>query len=144
MNKMILIMIISLFALCKSSYFMKELSRGLIYGYNQTEVILNETCFDNEFDEDYIGFIKSIEEENYSLMSLKIYKIALEVENNCNKELREMFTELIHFNINKVLSITTQSSKIMPPLIRIYNSDTKTPYEYGVVAGELIKILVNI
>ena len=139
MNKMIFILVLSLIAVSKSNDYLREMARGIYKGYYENDTTINETCFDKDFDEDYALLLKGIEEENYAFMSLKIYKITLELESNC-KDLVQIFQ---NFDPMNLISISSKSTRLMKPLIEIYNSDTKTPYEYGVALGGVLKVVLE-
>ena len=136
---MIFILVLSLIAVSKSNDYLREMARGIYKGYYEIDATINETCFDKDFDEDYALLLKGIEEENYAFMSLKIYKITLELESNC-KDLVQIFQ---NFDPMNLISISSKSTRLMKPLIEIYNSDTKTPYEYGVALGGVLKVVLE-
>ena len=142
MNKMIFILVLSLIAVSKSNDYLREMARGIYKGYYENDTTINETCFDKDFDEDYALLLKGIEEENYAFMSLKIYKITLELESNC-KDLVQIFHNFQNFDPMNLISISEKSTRLMKPLIEIYNSDTKTPYEYGVALGGVLKVVLE-
>lgn len=142
MNKMIFILVLSLIAVSKSNDYLREMARGIYKGYYENDTTINETCFDKDFDEDYALLLKGIEEENYAFMSLKIYKITLELESNCN-DLVQIFHNFQNFDPMNLISISSKSTRLMKPLIEIYNSDTKTPYEYGVALGGVLKVVLE-
>lgn len=142
MNKMIFILVLSLIAVSKSNDYLREMARGIYKGYYEIDATINETCFDKDFDEDYALLLKGIEEENYAFMSLKIYKITLELESNC-KDLVQIFHNFQNFEPSNLISISSKSTRLMKPLIEIYNSDTKTPYEYGVALGGVLKVVLE-
>ena len=141
MNKMIFILVLSLIAVSKSNDYLREMARGIYKGY-EIDATINEKCFDKDFDEDYALLLKGIEEENYAFMSLKIYKITLELESNC-KDLVQIFHNFQNFEPSNLISISSKSTRLMKPLIEIYNSDTKTPYEYGVALGGVLKVVLE-
>ena len=142
MNKMIFILVLSLIAVSKSNDYLREMARGIYKGYYENDTTINETCFDKDFDEDYALLLKGIEEENYAFMSLKIYKITLELESNC-KDLVQIFHNFQNIALLNLISISEKSTRLMKPLIEIYNSDTKTPYEYGVALGGVLKVVLE-
>lgn len=142
MNKMIFILVLSLIAVSKSNDYLREMARGIYKGYYENDTTINETCFDKDFDEDYALLLKGIEEENYAFMSLKIYKITLELESNCN-DFVQIFHNFQNFVPWNLISISSKSTRLMKPLIEIYNSDTKTPYEYGVALGGVLKVVLE-
>ena len=142
MNKMIFILVLSLIAVSKSNDYLREMARGIYKGYYENDTTINETCFDKDFDEDYALLLKGIEEENYAFMSLKIYKITLELESNCN-DLVQIFHNFQNIDPMNLISISSKSTRLMKPLIEIYNSDTKTPYEYGVALGGVLKVVLE-
>ena len=139
---MIFILVLSLIAVSKSNDYLREMARGIYKGYYENDTTINETCFDKDFDEDYALLLKGIEEENYAFMSLKIYKITLELESNCN-DLVQIFHNFQNFDPMNLISISSKSTRLMKPLIEIYNSDTKTPYEYGVALGGVLKVVLE-
>ena len=139
---MIFILVLSLIAVSKSNDYLREMARGIYKGYYENDTTINETCFDKDFDEDYALLLKGIEEENYAFMSLKIYKITLELESNC-KDLVQIFHNFQNFDPMNLISISEKSTRLMKPLIEIYNSDTKTPYEYGVALGGVLKVVLE-
>ena len=142
MNKMIFILVLSLIAVSKSNDYLREMARGIYKGYYENDTTINETCFDKDFDEDYALLLKGIEEENYAFMSLKIYKITLELESNCN-DFVQIFHNFQNIDPMNLISISSKSTRLMKPLIEIYNSDTKTPYEYGVALGGVLKVVLE-
>ena len=142
MNKMIFILVLSLIAVSKSNDYLREMARGIYKGYSENDTTINETCFDKDFDEDYALLLKGIEEENYAFMSLKIYKITLELESNCNSVV-QIFHNFQNIDPMSLISISSKSTRLMKPLIEIYNSDTKTPYEYGVALGGVLKVVLE-
>lgn len=142
MNKMIFILVLSLIAVSKSNDYLREMARGIYKGYYENDTTINETCFDKDFDEDYALLLKGIEEENYAFMSLKIYKITLELESNCNSVV-QIFHNFQNIDPMNLISISEKSTRLMKPLIEIYNSDTKTPYEYGVALGGVLKVVLE-
>ena len=142
MKKMIFILVLSLIAVSKSNDYLREMARGIYKGYYENDTTINETCFDKDFDEDYALLLKGIEEENYAFMSLKIYKITLELESNCNSVV-QIFHNFQNFVPWNLISISSKSTRLMKPLIEIYNSDTKTPYEYGVALGGVLKVVLE-
>ena len=142
MHKMIFILVLSLIAVSKSNDYLREMARGIYKGYYENDTTINETCFDKDFDEDYALLLKGIEEENYAFMSLKIYKITLELESNC-KDLVQIFHNFQNIALLNLISISEKSTRLMKPLIEIYNSDTKTPYEYGVALGGVLKVVLE-
>ncbi len=142
MNKMIFILVLSLIAVSKSNDYLREMARGIYKGYYENDTTINETCFDKDFDEDYALLLKGIEEENYAFMSLKIYKITLELESNCNSVV-QIFHNFQNIDPMNLISISSKSTRLMKPLIEIYNSDTKTPYEYGVALGGVLKVVLE-
>lgn len=139
---MIFILVLSLIAVSKSNDYLREMARGIYKGYYENDTTINEKCFDKDFDEDYALLLKGIEEENYAFMSLKIYKITLELESNCN-DLVQIFHNFQNFDPRNLISISSKSTRLMKPLIEIYNSDTKTPYEYGVALGGVLKVVLE-
>ena len=141
MNKMIFILVLSLIAVSKSNDYLREMARGIYKGY-EIDATINEKCFDKDFDEDYALLLKGIEEENYAFMSLKIYKITLELESNCNSVV-QIFHNFQNFDPMNLISISSKSTRLMKPLIEIDNSDTKTPYEYGVALGGVLKVVLE-
>ena len=141
MNKMIFILVLSLIAVSKSNDYLREMARGIYKGY-EIDATINEKCFDKDFDEDYALLLKGIEEENYAFMSLKIYKITLELESNCNSVV-QIFHNFQNIDPMNLISISSKSTRLMKPLIEIYNSDTKTPYEYGVALGGVLKVVLE-
>lgn len=143
MNKMIFVLLLSLVAFSKSNDYLREMARGIVKGYYEKDEPLNQTCLDTNFDEDYASLLKGIEEENYSFMSLKLYKITLELDTNC-KELANLIKAFPKLDLSYLMIIPLiKSTRLMKPLIAIYNSDTKTPYEYGVALGEILKVFVE-
>ena len=142
MNKMIFILVLSLIAVSKSNDYLREMARGIYKGYYENDTTINETCFDKDFDEDYALLLKGIEEENYAFMSLKIYKITLELESNCDSVV-QIFHNFQNIDPMNLISISSKSTRLMKPLIEIYNSDTKTPYEYGVALGGVLKVVLE-
>ena len=142
MKKMIFILVLSLIAVSKSNDYLREMARGIYKGYYENDTTINETCFDKDFDEDYALLLKGIEEENYAFMSLKIYKITLELESNCNSVV-QIFHNFQNIDPMNLISISSKSTRLMKPLIEIYNSDTKTPYEYGVALGGVLKVVLE-
>lgn len=139
---MIFILVLSLIAVSKSNDYLREMARGIYKGYYENDTTINETCFDKDFDEDYALLLKGIEEENYAFMSLKIYKITLELESNCNSVV-QIFHNFQNIDPMNLISISSKSTRLMKPLIEIYNSDTKTPYEYGVALGGVLKVVLE-
>ena len=139
---MIFILVLSLIAVSKSNDYLREMARGIYKGYYENDTTINETCFDKDFDEDYALLLKGIEEENYAFMSLKIYKITLELESNCNSVV-QIFHNFQNIDPMNLISISEKSTRLMKPLIEIYNSDTKTPYEYGVALGGVLKVVLE-
>ena len=142
MKKMIFILVLSLIAVSKSNDYLREMARGIYKGYYENDATINEKCFDKDFDEDYALLLKGIEEENYAFMSLKIYKITLELESNCNSVV-QIFHNFQNIDPMSLISISSKSTILMKPLIEIYNSDTKTPYEYGVALGGVLKVVLE-
>ena len=142
MNKMIFILVLSLIAVSKSNDYLRVMARVIYKGYYENDTTINETCFDKDFDEDYALLLKGIEEENYAFMSLKIYKITLELESNCNSVV-QIFHNFQNIDPMNLISISSKSTRLMKPLIEIYNSDTKTPYEYGVALGGVLKVVLE-
>ena len=138
---MIFILVLSLIAVSKSNDYLREMARGIYKGY-EIDATINEKCFDKDFDEDYALLLKGIEEENYAFMSLKIYKITLELESNCNSVV-QIFHNFQNIDPMNLISISSKSTRLMKPLIEIYNSDTKTPYEYGVALGGVLKVVLE-
>ena len=143
MNKMIFVLLLSVIAFSKSNDYLREMARGIVKGYYEKDILLNQTCLDKDFDEDYASLLKGIEEENYSFMSLKLYKITLELDTYCGDELVNIVKTFPKLNPINLIFLASKGTRLMKPLIAIYNSDTKTPYEYGVALGGVLKVILE-
>lgn len=121
----------------------KMVLKGIEFGYKEKKetIELNETCLGESFNDDYKELTDSMNEENYAFMTFKVHRILYEIYANCSSPL---FSEILHSTKNlpklfKLENLDWDLQELLPPLMDIYNSETKTFFEWGTFIGQVIK-----
>lgn len=119
--------------------------KGIESGYSNDIVELNKNCLDQNFNDDFKELIESMNNENYAFMTLKIHKIGYEIYTNCTSPTFEKILNSA-MSLPGILNqdILKHLGNFLEPIMDIYNSETKTFYEWGYFIGGIIKKADNI